>query len=42
MICKIYPYPEGDKMPHDVIVNEGGYFEYTPGEGYGLQTDLEL
>lgn len=34
MICKIYPYREGDKMPHTVIVEEGGFFKYTPGQGY--------
>jgi anaerobic selenocysteine-containing dehydrogenase len=34
MICKIYPYKEGDKMPHTVIVEEGGFFDYTPGQGY--------
>jgi anaerobic selenocysteine-containing dehydrogenase len=34
MICKIYPYKEGDTMPHTVIVEEGGFFDYTPGQGY--------
>ncbi|UWG96733.1 molybdopterin-dependent oxidoreductase [Dehalobacter sp. DCM] len=34
MICRIYPYKEGDKMPHTVVVEEGGFFQYTPGQGY--------
>jgi anaerobic selenocysteine-containing dehydrogenase len=31
MICKIYPYKEGDEMPHDVIAR-GGFNEIIPGK----------
>ena len=32
MICKIYPYKEGDEMPHDVVAR-GGFNEIVPGNG---------
>ena len=33
MICKVYPYKEGDELPETAIA-EGRFVEYTPGEGY--------
>ena len=33
MICKIYPYKEGDELPEDQIAC-GEFVKYTPGEGY--------
>ncbi len=32
MICKIYPYKDGDEMPHEVIVNKGGWNKIIPGK----------
>jgi anaerobic selenocysteine-containing dehydrogenase len=34
MICKIYPWKEGDVSPEDQVINRGGFIKYTPGEGY--------
>ena len=32
MICKIYPYKEGDEMPNEVVFEKGGFHEIIPGE----------
>ena len=34
MICKIYPYREGDVLPEEQIIVRKDFVEYTPGEGY--------
>ena len=34
MICKIYPYKEGDVLPEEQIIVRKDFVEYTPGEGY--------
>ncbi|MDR3136100.1 MAG: molybdopterin-dependent oxidoreductase [Coriobacteriales bacterium] len=34
MICKIYPYKEGDVLPGEQVIKRGGFIKYTPGEGY--------
>ena len=34
MICKIYPYREGDALPAEQIVTTKDFVEYLPGEGY--------
>lgn len=34
MICKVYPYKEGDVLPEQQIVVDHNFVEYTPGEGY--------
>ena len=31
MICKIYPYKEGDEMPEDVVAR-GGWNKIIPGQ----------
>ncbi len=34
MLCKIYPYKEGDTLPQEQIIEKGGYFDYEPGSTY--------
>ncbi len=34
MICKVYPYKEGDELPEQQIIVDHDFVEYTPGEGY--------
>lgn len=32
MICKIYPYKDGDEMPNDRVINKGGWNTIVPGK----------
>ena len=32
MICKIYPYKEGDELPNEVVFEKGGFHEVIPGQ----------
>lgn len=34
MICKVYPYKEGDVLPEEQILVEHNFVDYVPGEGY--------
>lgn len=38
MICKIYPYQEGDTMPGEKVTRQGGWMDYTPGEMQGSKS----
>ncbi len=41
MLCKIYPYQEGDEMPGQVVKEHGGWNEVIPGVARGPQTYAE-
>ena len=41
MLCKIYPYNEGDELPGSVVKNHGGWTEFVPGEPRGPQIYAE-
>jgi anaerobic selenocysteine-containing dehydrogenase len=36
MLCRIYPYEEGDRLPGDQVALQGGFTPTTPGEPYML------
>ena len=41
MLCKIYPYKEGDELPGQVVLEHGGWNEIIPGEPRGKQVYVE-
>ncbi len=39
MLCKIYPYKEGDILPCEKVARDGGFAKITPGEPYPLMEE---
>ncbi|MDR3052370.1 MAG: molybdopterin-dependent oxidoreductase [Coriobacteriales bacterium] len=34
MLCKVYPVQDGDKLPHEVVAEQGNYAQWEPGQRY--------